>query len=190
MQILYRTNGIIIDSSNELSIKELVIKNKHNLLDADLKKADLREINLQGGDLREANLSFADLREADLWNIDFQDANLREADLRKALLEDVNFQGTDLREANLQDANLKGTYLKETDLRGAKYDYKKLMFQVDWDELSEGLTLELMRQDADLSGKLSFRYKRLWKPGKPKYGKDQMWDLFKALCEEKGVKIK
>jgi len=242
MPTLYRTDGATIDSSNKLSLKELVMKNKDKLTEVDLRKT-----NLRGVDLSFVNLSFADLQGADLRFANLREANLRKADLlganlRKANLSYANLRGADFREANLKSTNLKSVNLfgadcsfanaqktnlrdidlrgvdlcllkiAEADLRNAKYDYKTLMLQVDWEKLSDELTLELMRQDAQLIGEelitdwsnggecpyvvldkyRDFKFKekmKLWKPGKPKYGKDQMRDLFKALCEEKGVKI-
>jgi len=196
-------------------------------LEADLKKANLWGVNLLGANLRKANISyanlrFADLRYANLQGSDLSFANLRKANLSFADLSYANLQKADLQKANLREANLREADLREadlnwtiiagTDLRGAKYDYKTLMLQVDWGELSDELTLELMRQDTQLIGEdlitawanggecpyevlnrdrdYKFNVKKhLWKPGKPKYRKDQMWDLFEALCEEKGVVI-
>jgi len=88
-----------------LSIKDLAVKNKYDLREADLRGADLRE---------------ADLRGADLWEADLRGANLWEADLREADLWEADLRGADLREADLREANLRGATLN---------DYKIITFK-------------------------------------------------------------
>ncbi|AXD51996.1 pentapeptide repeat-containing protein [Salmonella enterica] len=89
-----------------------------NLLDADLRGADLRGANLRGADLRGANLRGADLRCANLCCADLLDADLRCADLR-----DANLLDADLRCANLCCANLRGADLPDLTfvILGEKY---------------------------------------------------------------------
>ncbi|MCA1078972.1 pentapeptide repeat-containing protein [Salmonella enterica] len=89
-----------------------------NLLDADLRGADLRGANLRGADLRGANLRGADLRCANLSCADLLDADLRCADLR-----DANLLDADLRCANLCCANLRGADLPDLTfvILGEKY---------------------------------------------------------------------
>ena len=67
--------------------REEILKNKHNLQNADLQGADL-----QDADFQDANLQGADLRGADL----------RGADLRGAYLRFANLRNTDLRNTNLK----------------------------------------------------------------------------------------
>ena len=81
-----------------------------NLMEADLREANLRFANLMEADLREANLRFADLT----------GAYLREADLTGAYLREANLMEADLREANLMEANLTGANLTGANLTGAK----------------------------------------------------------------------
>ena len=85
-----------------------------NLSGADLREADLRNIQLLGADLRNANLSGADLRNANLSGADLKNANLSGADLTQAYL-----QGADLKKANLRNATLRGAKLTKTVLKRA-----------------------------------------------------------------------
>jgi len=106
------------------------------------------------------------------------------------------------KEADLWGANLGGA-----DLRGAKYSIPILLHSVNWDELSDKLTLELMRHDALLVGNKAmnewakdgncpfvktirgfyFNEKgKLWKLGKPKMNEMELWI---ALCKEKNIRI-
>ena len=71
------------------------------ILDAVASNANLIDANLRGADLRDANL---------------RGANLRGADLR-----DANLIGTDLSDANLIDANLIGADLCDTELMNTKF---------------------------------------------------------------------
>ena len=145
-------------------------------------KADLRGADLGEADLREADLRGADLREADLRGADLRGADLGEADLREA----------DLREADLRGAHL----------WGAKYGVLDLL-QSDWGFLSNELTLELMRHDAELcgddameewikTGTCPFQHsgrgfffvekKTLWVPGPPKLRGKALLEALAAEC--------
>jgi len=183
------------------------------LSEANLMWADLSEVNLRGAylseaNLRRANLSEANLREANLSEANLIWANLSEANLSEANLREAYLRGANLRRANLNGADLWKTNLNEVDLREANYSIS-IMNQIDWDELSDELTLELMRHDAEIcgskamtnwvkGGKCPFstgniqrlfyfnEKKELWKPGKPRLHNMELW---KALCKEKGIKI-
>jgi uncharacterized protein YjbI with pentapeptide repeats len=106
-----------------------------NLRGADLYQVDLREANLSG-----ANLSQADLREANLWAANFSEANLSGADLGAeyrvdrdsdglatvSLKERVNLSGADLRGADLhgvdlREANLSRANFSRANLSGASF---------------------------------------------------------------------
>jgi len=77
--------------------REKYPKQEINFYNADLRGADLLDANLRGADLRNADLKQAILL----------DANLRGADLR----------GADLYHANLINANIKGANFNEADIR-------------------------------------------------------------------------
>ena len=86
---------------------------------ANLRDADLRNVDFSGAELSNANLIGADLNEANLRNVDLNAADLRDADLR-----DVDFSGADLRDADLSGAELcfsilSGADLSRADLSGA-----------------------------------------------------------------------
>uniref|UniRef100_A0A6M3J1A1 Pentapeptide repeat-containing protein n=2 Tax=viral metagenome TaxID=1070528 RepID=A0A6M3J1A1_9ZZZZ len=122
-----------------------------------------------------------------------------ESDLREA----------DLREADLREANLMHADLREADLEFYQFPSIRLLSSIALEDLSDKLTLELMRRDAYAHPQSNlfdewandgpcpyrneerfwmFNIKReLWKPGKPRM-KDS--DLILAICKEKGWKIK
>ncbi len=62
---------------------------------------DGRRADLAGADLRGANLRDVNLRGADIRGADIRDVNLRGADIRGANLRDVNLRGADIRGASL-----------------------------------------------------------------------------------------
>ena len=170
----------------------------------ELMGADLRDADLKGADLRGAYLPGADLREADLRGADLKGADLREADLR-----DADLKGADLDEADLSWADLRGADLSEANLEFPTFPSIPLLASMDLGELSDSLTLELMRRDAYAhphperfdewadEGPCPYRNEDrfwwygvrpdLWKPGRP-----QMTDaqLILRICAEKGWGIK
>ncbi|GHO98882.1 hypothetical protein KSF_089300 [Reticulibacter mediterranei] len=82
-----------------------------NLIEADLRGANLHRANLREANLIEADLRGANLHRANLHRVNFDRANLRKADLRGA-----NLSMADLREADLREADLRGTRLSMTKL--------------------------------------------------------------------------
>ena len=99
IQIKNRFTGNIIFESGKETIKEAVIEAKNS------------EVDLSGANLRGANLYEVDLSGADLYEADLSGANLYEADL----------SGADLSEANLSEANLYGANLNGAELNCAKF---------------------------------------------------------------------
>ncbi|MCX4471399.1 pentapeptide repeat-containing protein [Micromonospora sp. NBC_01655] len=92
-------------------------------------RLDLANTGLTRADLAEANLTEANLTEANLTRADLTDANLTDADLRAAILSgtdltDAELDGADLRGAivyaNLTDANLISADLTRADLSSAR----------------------------------------------------------------------
>jgi uncharacterized protein YjbI with pentapeptide repeats len=82
-----------------------------NLSRADLRNADLHDVNFGGVDLSGANLGGADLNHArlnsaDLSNADLSRADIRDAWLAEANLHDASLVGADLTRANLLAADL------------------------------------------------------------------------------------
>ena len=65
-------------------------------IDANLRKADLKEAILQNADFTNANLIDADIRNSDLRKADFSDANLNFADLRGSYLKNTNFENASI----------------------------------------------------------------------------------------------
>ena len=99
-QLKNRYTGEVIFECEAKTIKECVEK-------AVSRKANLRKANLQEVDLWKANLQEANLQEVDLWKANLRKANLRKANLRKANLRKANLQ-----EANLRKANLNAVFYK------------------------------------------------------------------------------
>jgi len=85
-----------------------------NLRGADLKGADLVMARLHWADLVEANLEAAALTRADLF-----EANLEGAILSRASLFEADLRGANFRRGNLSMASLEGADLRGADLRGA-----------------------------------------------------------------------
>jgi len=85
-----------------------------DLIQADLRGANLEDLDLRGADLVEANLSGANLSRADL-----SGATLVEADLSRADLTEANLSGATLHGANLTWAELHGANLSNAQLVGA-----------------------------------------------------------------------
>jgi hypothetical protein len=143
--------------------------------------ADLSYVNLRSADLSSANLSYANLRFANLSSANLRSADLRSADLRFADLSQLLFSNS----------------------------VTTLLTIIDWGQLSDELTLELMRHDAESCGieamtkwanstdgncpfngtVRDFQFaenKKLWVEGTPKY---RGMRLLKLLAKEKGMKI-
>jgi len=120
--------GSLIFQSTKTTYKDAVIEalgSGANLIDADLRGADLSDAYLSGANLSGANLRGADLSDAYLSDAYLSGANLRGANLRGANLSDADLRGADLRGANLSDADLRGANLSDADLSGAELNRAK-----------------------------------------------------------------
>ncbi len=187
-----------------------------NLRYADLRYADLRDDNLSTANLRYADLGYADFRGADLSGVDLScvdlrianlsTANLRDADLSYADLRDANLSGADLRSANLSGADLRSANLCGADVRGTKFPALTMVLLAQWKDLSDELTLECMRWDANafpdhrkfdewkitsncpyLDANVEriinfYEKEKLWKSGKPEL---TLYELMEAILKEK-----
>ena len=87
---------------------------KANFVGANLEYADLEGANLELADLRLASLKRASLHGAKLWETDLRGANLDSANFTDANLEHANFEGANLESATLLGAKLGGTNLRKT----------------------------------------------------------------------------
>ena len=133
-----------------------------------------------------------------------EDTNLYGAYLSGVNLSGVNLKGANLEGVNLEGANLKGAYLEDLLINNSVHTLLEI---IDWGELSDKLTLELMRHDAESCGMKAmtkwadgdecpfkttirdFQFKEkeeLWKKGEPKL---RGMELLKTLAKEKGMKI-
>ena len=92
---------------------DMIQLNVNQLQFANLRHADLSNMNLAHAELGGADLTNANLRYAHLTCADLTDADLRYADLTNADLSDA-----DLRYADLRHANLSGADLTNADLTG------------------------------------------------------------------------
>ena len=132
IKIKNRFTGDIIFTfiSENATIKDAiveVIKNKIDLLGANLSGADLSGANLSGADLSGAdllgaNLSGANLSRAYLLGANLSGADLSRADLSGANLSRAYLSGANLSGAYLSGANLSGANLSGADLSGADYN--------------------------------------------------------------------
>lgn len=148
------------------------------------------------------NVYTIDLNRVNLDGAFLNGVSLNKASLNKASLDEASLIG-----ASLDEASLNGSSLDKASLINAKYQITNLLYSINWGELSDELTLELMRHDAEIIGidKMNewsdggkcpydnmyrdFKFaikEKLWKAGKPKL---RGLKLFKALCKEKNIKI-
>ena len=102
-----------------------------DLCQAELMEMDLRDANLTGTDLSEANLLGADLQGADLSQgnligVNFREADLSEANLTESNLTKANLVGAKLERANLSQAMFNEADLSEANLNGADLTQAKL----------------------------------------------------------------
>lgn len=178
------TNGIIAEDEN-ISLRELVEKNRANLSGANLSRANLSRADLSG-----ANLSGVDLSGVDLYR--------------------ANLSGADLSGANLYRADLSGVDLSGANLEFYQFPSIRLLSSISLGIVSDDLCLELMRRDAyghpnpelfdqwaNGEGECPYQHEErfwrftergsLWKPGSPQM---RDYDLILAICKEKGWKIK
>ncbi len=105
------------ESSTELDTYRLFCQFKG----PDLRKKNLRHLNLSGADLKGANL-----RETDLHGMDFIQADLRLANLTQANLSSAVLNETQLLIANLNQADLSDASLIKADLRRADLNHANL----------------------------------------------------------------
>ena len=113
-------------------------REKADLRGADLSNVDLRGVDLSNADLSSAYLSGANLGNTDLSNASLKFANLSDAYLIGTILMDARLNCSDLRGVNLsyaklnctdlKGANLCGANLSNVDLRGANLSYTDLRF--------------------------------------------------------------
>jgi len=103
-----------------------------DLRDANLFLADLGGASLEQADLTRVNFYMANLEDAVLWRarmsqaslveVNLYNSNLREADLRHADLTASNLQRANLKDTNFEGANLHNAKLYETNLHLAYFD--------------------------------------------------------------------
>jgi hypothetical protein len=102
------------------------------LTGAQMRRADLREINFS-----RAKLGCIDLRQADLTNADLIGSLLYLADLSHAHLQGANFSKAYLESADLSGADLSGAILDETNLYGANLANASLTGAISWRNISD-----------------------------------------------------
>ncbi len=116
-------------SSNALDIQKQYDDGKRDFQKLQLRRMDLRSLNLKDANLRGTDLSYTNLRNSNLTGADLRDVYLNEADLTGANLSQANLSQAsliktylikaNLTEANLKKAYLTGAYLTKANLRGA-----------------------------------------------------------------------
>ena len=126
-----------------------------NLYKAELMEIDLRDANLTGADLSEANLMGANLKGADLSQGNLMGVNFCEADLSQANLTEANLTGAKLIGANLEGVNLSQAKLNEADLSEADLNKADLTQAKIREVVVKGTNLmEANLSGADLTGTL------------------------------------
>ena len=123
------------------------------LIDTELRGADLRWAQMQGvlldeADVGGANLQGAQLQGASLWSTRLEGANLSDAQLQDARLGNARLADASLTRAQLQGAVLSGAGLRGADLTGAQLQGARL----DQADLRGANLTGAALQGADLSG--------------------------------------
>lgn len=128
-------------SQEAITIKTRYEGGERNFQEFQLRRADLRGLDLQNTDFRGVDLSCANLRDVNFRGADLREAYLNEADLTGTNFSGANLEGaslikTYLIKANCYQTNLKGVYLtgayltktsfKEANLAGAYLNGAKL----------------------------------------------------------------
>ena len=108
-----------------------------NLLQANLRGANLEDANLSNAHVRWADLSNANLRRANLAGADMEGAKLdnailTDADLRGTILKNVNLKDATMIRTNLTGANLFGASMQEANLGFANLSDANLTIAVLW----------------------------------------------------------
>lgn len=107
----------------EMEFPDSILSGAHlegaNLSDANLQGADLSGAHLQGADLSGAGLQKANLRRANLEGADLGGADLEGADMWGAHLAGAILYEASLEGADLREATLEGADLREASLEGA-----------------------------------------------------------------------
>ncbi len=129
------------------------IKRRISFAGADLRKADLSEMNLSGIDLKKANFKEATLHSTNLSNAEVSDANffganLIEAKLENSILHRVNFSWANLNNANLSKSNLNGVTLDDAQLRNTNLQQIKMI----WAKSNNAMYNNADLTGSDLSG--------------------------------------
>lgn len=112
IEIVHRETGVVILTA-EGEWRQRIVRYAH-----------LDNIDLHGKSLVDAQLGFANLRAANLADVDFTNADLTAAnfsgaDLSRANLRSADLHSVNLRKANLTDADLAYATLQSADWRGA-----------------------------------------------------------------------
>lgn len=115
-----------------------------DLSDTDLRKADLRYLNLKETLFNGSDLSKSDLRWTELQEATLADANLTNARILNCNLKEADLSGTILKNADLSNSNMKEANVTDTDFTGAT------LTGVDISE-AEGLTVKQLLTTKNLS---------------------------------------
>lgn len=107
------------------------IKETNGIIELDLSRSNLKQVNLSGLDLTNADLGFAQMRLANLtgailFRVRGYETNLEKARLSKSNLSEARLQKARLGGAYLHECNLVAADLKHADLRGAEFYQSKM----------------------------------------------------------------
>jgi uncharacterized protein YjbI with pentapeptide repeats len=144
--------------------------------------ADLRKANLKGLDLRGINLQTANLRNADLFMTNLRSANLSQANLWATTLDSANLSKANLERANLEwaklnRANLDSAFMKGANCLNAQFlATRAIKANCDWIKADGAFFIEVNMTNASFQGailsntnfkaanleKADLRHVRLW----------------------------
>lgn len=166
-----------------------------DLIQADLRGAILKELDLRrarlngallaradlfGSDLSGAQFCGADLSEVRAANVNLAGADLRGTTLRNAFLVKANLNGARLNGADLHEARIKGVTLDRADLSGANLSQTHLnRSTLNEANLSGAKLLEVDIQETDLPDNMLWAnqlwsYRRLLEPELPAHDEEEI----------------
>ncbi len=122
----------MFQSQEAIDLSERYEQGQRNFQEFQLRRADLRGLNLSHTDFRGVDLSYTNLREVDFTGADLRDAYLNEADLTGVNLTGANLSNASLIKIYLIKANcyqtdfsgayLTGAYLTKSKFKEAKFN--------------------------------------------------------------------
>ncbi len=202
----------MFQSQNAIDLSTRYEQGQRNFQDIQLRRADLRGLNLSNTDFCGVDLSYANLRNVDFTGADLREAYLNEADLTGVNLTGANLQGASLikiylikancyqsnftgayltgaylTKANFKEAKFNGAYLNGAKLTGAElrdacYD-QQTRFDTSFDPETVFMKLGKNKKKSFISPQKILAFKTKAKPNIPTITIEQLLEIFNHLTK-------